>query len=169
MQPDVSNIVSAKYHSRTQLALYAYVHLNRPWRFVIRVKETCSRKVYSPSRQLIRQENPVCAHRVCREGSLQSSLESRSAVCKDLSCTIAAARSNGGSDRCVADCVRDGLLGGDGRPHGESDWSCDAEEVCRPVSEPYHTPGPRASHGTTIARILSGIKLAGCKLQLAVE
>src|SRR5579864_7689726 len=103
MQPDVSNIVSAKYHSRTQLALYAYVHLNRPWRFVIRVKETCSRKIYSPSRQLIRQENPVCAHRICREGSLQSSLESRRAVGKDLSCASAAACPHCGPNRCVAD------------------------------------------------------------------
>src|SRR5579862_231625 len=169
MQPDVSNIVSAKYHSRTQLALYAYVHLNRPWRFVIRIKETRSREVYSASRQLTRQENPVCSHGIRREGSLESSLESRGAVGKDLPCAIAAARPNGGSDRCVADCVRDGLLGGYRHPHDESGWSCHAEEVGRPVSEPYYTPGPRASHGTTIARILSGVELAGCKFQFAVE
>src|ERR1700726_5032647 len=103
MQPDVSNIVSAKHHSRTQLALYPYVHLNRPRRFVIRVEEPCSGKVYSPSRQLTRQENPVRPHGIRREGTLESSLKGRGAVEKDLSCAIAAARPNGGSDRCVAD------------------------------------------------------------------
>src|SRR5580700_1577824 len=155
MQPDVSNIVSAKHHSWTQLALHAYVHLNRPWRFVIRVEETCSRKVYSPVLQVGRQENPVRPHRIGREGSLESSLESRGTVGKDLSCASAAARPNGASDRCVADYVCGGLGS--------------AEEVCRPVSEPHYTPGPHASSSATITRILSRVELAGCKLQLPVK
>src|SRR5579862_1998014 len=155
MQPDVSNIVSAKYHSRTQLALYPYVHLNRPWRFVIRVKETCSGKVHSPSCQLTWQENSVRPHRICREGSLESSLESRGAVGKDLSCASTAACPYCSPDRCVADYVCGGL-----RP---------AQKVRRPVSEPYSPPGPRASNGTTIASVLNCVELAGCKLELAVE
>src|SRR5580704_17350415 len=159
MQPDVSNIVSAKHHSRTQLALYPNVHLNRPRGLVIRVEETCSRKVYSPVLQVGWQENPVRTNRIRREGSLHSSLEGRGAVEKDLPCAIAAARPNGGPNRCVADYVRRGLLGGCGRP---DDCSCDAEEVCRPVSEPHYTPGPRASSRATITRVLNRVELAGC-------